>query len=247
MNLTFTIGNKKIDKNTAIFDLPAGHFCKFAKDCRSMADRKTGKIKDGKNMKFRCFAASGESVFPPVRAMRWRNVDVIKKSKDIAKTLLDGIYYNNVQDMPIFRIHSSGDFYSQKYFDAWISIAMSFPNTIFYAYTKALPFWINRLDFIPENFILNASRGGTHDHLIDEYKLKSAEVVFTVEEAKQKGLEIDFDDHLAMFSKNSFALLIHGTQPAKSEAMKAVMKIRKEKIKLKKRKIKKVKLKKLEL
>ena len=239
------IRNKKVDKNTAIFDLPAGHFCKYAKDCKSMANRETGKIRDGENIKFRCFAASGESAFPPVRAMRWRNADVLKKSKDIAQSLLDGIYDSGVQDMPVFRIHSSGDFYSQEYFDAWLSIALMFPKTRFYAYTKSLPFWVARLDFIPENFMLNASRGGTHDYLIDKYNLKSAEVVLSVEEAEIKGLEIDMDDSLAAFSKNSFALLIHGTQPAKSEAMAAVMKIRK--AKASKKEVEKLELKKIKL
>ena len=227
--LTIKVGNKKVDKDTAIFDLPAGHTCKYAKDCRSKADRKTGKITDSEGMTFRCFAASGESAFPPVRAMRWRNFDIIRKSNDMVQTILDGIYYNNVQRMPVFRIHSSGDFFSQEYFDAWISIALTFPNTRFYAYTKALPFWVERLEYIPENFMLNASKGGTHDHLIDEYGLKCAEVVLTVEEAKTKGLEIDIDDKIAAFGKNSFALLIHGTQPAGSEQMKAVTKIRKQK------------------
>ena len=49
--------------------------------------------------------------------------------------------------------------------------------------------------------------------------------------AKRMGLEIDHDDSLAMYGKESFALLLHGTQPAKSEASEAISKMRKENIK----------------
>jgi hypothetical protein len=40
--------------------------------------------------------------------------------------------------------------------------------------------------------------------------------VFSVEEAEAKGLEIDYDERHAIIGRgreNSFALLIHGTQP----------------------------------
>ena len=35
-----------------------------------------------------------------------------------------------------FRIHSSGDFYSQAYIDKWEQITKNNPSVIFYAYTK---------------------------------------------------------------------------------------------------------------
>jgi hypothetical protein len=79
------------------------------------------------------------------------------------------------------------------------------------------------------NFILTASVGGKHDHLIENLGLRTAEVVFSEEEAKQKGLEIDHTDEHAAQPGGSFALLIHGTQPAGSEAGKAWYKIRKAK------------------
>lgn len=55
----------------------------------------------------------------------------------------------NKKPVKVFRIHESGDFYNQKYLDKWISIAKTFPNTVFYAYTKS-----DRLDFsqLPGNF-----------------------------------------------------------------------------------------------
>jgi hypothetical protein len=126
----------------------------------------------------------------------------------------------------IIRIHVGGDFYSQPYFDAWLNVAMLNREIRFYAYTKSLPFWVSRLDSIKlgeyQNMELIASRGGTKDKLIDEYGLKEAVVVYSEQEAKERNLEIDYTDYLACYGKESFALLIHGTQP------KRINKIRKE-------------------
>ena len=84
-------------------------------------------------------------------------------------------------------------------------------------YTKSLPFWVHRLDSINignfPNMELIASRGGTKDKLINVYGLREAIQVDTEKEAMDKGLEIDTTDYLACYGKESFALLIHGTQP----------------------------------
>jgi hypothetical protein len=47
-------------------------------------------------------------------------------------------------------------------------------------------------------------------------------VVYTPEEAKELGLKIDVDDTLAWGTDDNFALLLHGGQPAGSEAAKAI-------------------------
>jgi hypothetical protein len=127
------------------------------------------------------------------------------------------------------RLHESGDFFSQEYFDAWINVARYRPNTLFYAYTKALPFWLNRMNAVNtlSNFVLTASYGGTHDHLIAQHKLRFAKVVYSIQEAEELGLEIDHDDSLASANGKSFALLLHGVQHTNSEASKAVSELRK--------------------
>jgi len=126
-----------------------------------------------------------------------------------------------------FRIHTSGDFFSQKYFDTWLLVAKKLPNITFYAYTKSLKFWIKQIEEIPENLHLTASRGGASDELIDKFNLKNVVVVFSHQEAIDKGLEIDHDDsHCFDRNCHEFALLIHGTQPKDSFAMKAVTTLR---------------------
>jgi hypothetical protein len=131
-------------------------------------------------------------------------------------------------DADIVRLHIGGDFYSQTYFDAWLQVAAKHPDKLFYAYTKALPYWLARIGDIPNNFKLIASKGGIHDELIKKFKLRSAEVVYSVDEAEAKGLKIDHDDTLAYKGNESFALLIHGAQPAGSIASVALSHLRKE-------------------
>jgi len=113
------------------------------------------------------------------------------------------------------------------YFDAWIEYARRNPSRIFYAYTKSLPYWIARIDSIPANLSLTASRGGRMDNLINKYNLKEAVVVFSEEEAEKLGLEIDHDDsHAIANDGKSFALLLHGTQKAGSNASKSISAMR---------------------
>ena len=65
--------------------------------------------------------------------------------------------------------------------------------------------------------------------MIDQFNLRSAKVVFSVSEAAELGLEIDHDDsHAAKptLRDNSFALLIHGTQPKGSAASVALKELK---------------------
>lgn len=221
--LFFANGNQKLRRGEIVFSLPAGHSCPFAYACQSFADRETGKITDGKHTEHRCYAASLE-IRPNVRKAHWRNFDTLRQVKT-ASGLTDLL----VKELPmgeVYRIHSSGDFYSQAYFDAWLNVAKLYPHKIFYAYTKALPFWIARESEIPSNFKLTASYGGTFDHLIEKHDLKYCRVVKTKAEARKLGLPIDHDDSHAWEQDKPFALLVHGTQPKGTLWAKAWYKIR---------------------
>lgn len=207
------------------FSLLSGKNCPYAKSCKSQVSDNNGKltIRDGPHTEFRCFSASQELVYRNVYNQRKNNWEQLYKTGP--KNYYQLIYDSLPKDGNIFRIHIGGDYFNQTYFDSWLHIALDFPDKIFYSYTKSLPFWIKRIDSIPENFKLTASRGGTKDNLIKEYGLKEAVVVFSVEEAYQLGLEIDHDDNHALGEK-SFALLIHNTQPKQTKASKALQKIK---------------------
>jgi hypothetical protein len=227
--LKFSKGNAKLGTHIQTISLLSGWSCPFAHDCLSKAvlDETTNKrtIVDGKHTQFRCFSASQEALYTDTYNQRKHNFDLVKK-KDTHE-IVDLIKVSIPKNTKYIRIHVGGDFFNQKYFDAWLEVAKSTPEILFYAYTKALPFWIARLNEIPENFKLNASRGGKNDELIKEYNLKEAVVVFSEEQAEKLGLEIDHDDTHAYKQEKSFALLIHGAQPKGSEAMKAVTTLKK--------------------
>jgi len=228
--LKFVTGNAKLSKDTAIFNIPAGWTCPFAKDCKAKVNPDTGKLIKFENTKFRCYACTSELISPQARKMRWGNYNALTSKdsiKDMSTLIENAIAELNLTKIKKVRIHESGDFFNQMYFDAWLQVAKIFPNIIFYAYTKSLNYWLNRIDSVPSNVFLTASKGGKLDYLIEEHKLKYIEVVLSRKEAKDKNLELDHDDSLMYTQNKPFAILIHGTQPAGSEAMKAIMTLRK--------------------
>lgn len=231
--LSFGRKNAKLGKNVLTFSLPAGYTCPGAKDCLSRANKVTGKITDGKETQFRCFSATSESLYPNVRQSRWKNFDLLRKCKTSDEMALI-IEAAIKPDTKIVRIHVSGDFFSQDYMDAWLIVAYHRPHTKFYFYTKALDFWISRINLIGDGFkrgllhnvIPTASYGGKYDSLIAEYNLRSARVVYSKRDAKALGLKIDKTDKLAMKHGADFALLIHGVMPKGSEAAQAVQRLK---------------------
>ena len=209
-------------------DLLSGYSCPYAEKCLSKAtvqENGKRKIKDGKYTEFRCFSASQEVQYTNVYNSRKHNFDLLRNSD--YDEMVELIHGSLPKDVGIVRIHVAGDFFNQEYMHAWYTVALRNPRTLFYAYTKSLPFWVGGISEFPEiwNFVLTASYGGRNDHMIDEFNLRSAKVVFSEAEANILGLEIDHDDsHAARPSlrDTSFALLLHGTQPKGSEAAEAL-------------------------
>ena len=225
--LKFSPGNAKLIGIPSL-SLISGWACPFADECLTKVDRVTGKLTDGPHQKYRCFSATQENIFKNTRKQRWDNFELLracKTSEEMAELILQAL--PNPKSKTI-RIHVAGDFFNQKYFDAWMLVAKSKPDILFYAYTKSLSFWVARLNEMPSNLKITASMGGRLDHLIQEHNLKYVRVVKSVAEAAELGLELDHDDTHAYASEKSFGLLIHGTQPAGSEMSKAKSALRKE-------------------
>ena len=221
--LSFGRGNAKLGENIYTFSLPAGYTCPGASLCQAFANKDTGRITDGKNMQFRCFAASQEALRTNVRASRWRNFDLLKGLS--MPKMFNLINDSLPADAEIVRIHVSGDYFSAEYLQAWLFVARMHPDVLFYSYTKSVHFIPSD---IPENFRLTFSEGGKYDDLIGDRK--RAKVIFDPLQAQILGIDIDHDDSHAYGGNDSFALLIHGTQPAGSEASKAQKKMRAEKV-----------------
>jgi protein gp88 len=213
--LRFGRGNAKLAGDIYTFSLPAGYACPGALQCMAKADRHTGKLQDGPSQSFRCFAAGDESRYPSVRRLRWHNFNLLKGQTREGMTAL--ILASLPVDAKLVRLHVSGDFFSDIYFLAWMDVAKTKTETLFYTYTKSLPIWLRNRSSVPANFKLTASEGGKHDDLIEAESLKYAKVLFSIEEARMLGLEIDHDDSHAYASDESFALLF-AWQPAQRNA-----------------------------
>lgn len=232
--LKFSTGNGKLS-NRLIFSLPAGYTCRQAGVCKTLADRATGKIKDLPNdsgtisPEYRCFAAMAETR-PNVRSARWHNWTLLRKTSKYAGDPVNNmgaliemsLVLNQVGSL--VRIHESGDFYTLDYLRAWLQVARINSDIKFYAYTKELKFWLQVVNEIPGNFYLTASVGGRLDHLLTQHPQvfqRIAHVVYTEQEAEDNGWEIDHDDSHC-FGDKPFALLVHGSQRAGSDAQKAI-------------------------
>tara|TARA_E500000305_G_C3976603_1_gene214655 strand:- start:304 stop:1056 length:753 start_codon:yes stop_codon:yes gene_type:complete len=217
--LKFSNSNKKLDKipnwldvkksDIKIFNLTPVETCPYAYDCQKV---------------YKCYAISLEEYRPDFKANNKYNFDLLRKHHKSIDKMADLIDSSLKQhNCKIVRIHSSGDFFNERYLKAWLKVARNNKDIIFYAYTTSIPFWINNLDEINslENFKLIASLGtNNQDHLIKKYNLQFSKVVYSENEADRLGLKADYDEKMAISQNDNFALVIHGTQPKNHESYK---------------------------
>lgn len=99
-----------------------------------------------------CYAIREQKVYKQVLQSRMYRYEASKK-EDFAVTIISELA--KLRKKPkYFRVHASGEFYSQKYINDWIQIAAAFPEIIFYSYTKRLlHFDFTKLQSL-SNFIL---------------------------------------------------------------------------------------------
>ncbi len=216
----FLAGQRKVYS----LDLSAGHSCPGAKDCLSRVvsrddDPTRFRIQDGPKCQFRCFSASQEIVYANTRKMRRHNLDCLRQTRGW-KQCRDILAASLPADAGVVRYHVAGDFFKLAYLQGAIALANVRPTVLFYTYTKSLPFF-EGVD-LPDNFRVTASRGGKHDHLIEGLGIRTATVVYSMAEAEKLGLPIDHTDEHAASPGGSFALLLHGVQPAKTPASRAL-------------------------
>ena len=127
---------KKLKLKLKTFSLPSGWTCGGAKECFSRADRETGKIKDGKHTKFRCFQASAEALYPSLRKMVWHNMDLIDNiirdhKKECKWEPIADLICESLPKADIYRVHVGGDYFNYDYMIAWCEVARRYPDRIF--------------------------------------------------------------------------------------------------------------------
>lgn len=194
MKHSFTRNTKYYRGVVYEWNLPTGYTCPFAFECKVKVDRLTGKM-DAYKGEYRCYAASAER-FPGVRDSRWANYEYV--ASGYTPILPEGCL--------AVRIHASGDFFNQDYFDLWLRIASENKKVEFWAYTKSIKYWVKRLGAIPDNLILTASYGGKDDELIDKHNLKNVIVYKSYDEVPSTR-PIDTNDDYARMRYQNFALI----------------------------------------
>lgn len=140
----------------------------------------------------------------------------VKRAKqgNLLASVLPGFVNNMIAEIKsrrtynTIRIHDSGDFFSQEYYDKWCMIAKALPDRIFYAYTKAfnLDLYSNK----PDNLRIIQSLGGRWDDKIDLSKSHSR--IFATHEARiAAGYEDgNINDVPAIEGVTKIGLVVHG-------------------------------------
>lgn len=236
--LSISPGNAKLE--WPYLSLPAGYTCPMATICKNFAAKPNTKFKDGKSLKagpeaeFMCYAARQQAQYSKTAGKNsFSNLKLLTEAaaaggvEGMANLIIESIEYHGHANTDVFRIHEGGDFYSNDYMKAWIAVANHFPSTSFYTHTTSLNFWLSNRASMPKNMRLIASMDKNNEKMIMDNKLRYSRVVYSVEQAQELKLKIDYDDSLACCTDENFALLIHGQQPAGSEASKAVSQIAK--------------------
>ena len=120
-----------------------------------------------------CYAKKGAYI--------WSNVKpAFEKRYELTKTddFVNKMYEEIVKKKPDYvRVHDSGDYYSKKYLDKWIDIALLFPEVKFYSYTNMIQMFLD-VD-LPSNFDVIFSDSGKQKHLINERKHRHTKIFST--------------------------------------------------------------------
>ena len=153
-----------------------------------------------------CYAKQGGYRFPDSIAARSHNFAFSQTDGFVAGIVSD---LKRKRSVNTVRIHDSGDFYSQEYFDKWCEIAKAIPEKTFYAYTKSLTL---DLSGAPDNFKVTQSLGGKHDDLVDITKPHSR--IFTEHADRIAAGYVDgnIDDSPAIQGLVQIGLVYHGNK-----------------------------------
>jgi hypothetical protein len=171
-----------------------------------------------------CYAKSGAYVWPKVRAAYEARLELTRRPDFEARMLeaVDAVVRRHRRDAKVilFRIHDSGDFYSEAYVRAWMRVAEEArmrhgARVVFYAYTKQVEL-IKKLEqelgALPIRIIY--SLGGRQDALIDLERDRHSRVFETRDALlANKYEDTTDDDKLAVFStSNKIGLAYHGAR-----------------------------------
>lgn len=162
-----------------------------------------------------CYAnpKQGRWAMPAVQAACEHNLATIRatlaEGGPIALARLIVADLSRFRKLRSVRVHSSGDFFSRDYLDAWYLAARALPGIRFYAYTKAFRY-VDAYRGRPRNFGIVQSAGGRDDSSIDARLPHS--VIFPTNAARIAAGYVDgtVDDGAAMRGDHRIGLVYHG-------------------------------------
>lgn len=107
-----------------------------------------------------CYAAREQARFPSILAARSTRLEAAMQPTFASNVISE---LNSLRKLPKhFRVHASGEFFSQTYVDAWVQIAKAFPSVTFYTYTKRLKdFDFSNLSVLPNFVLINSLHFGS--------------------------------------------------------------------------------------
>ena len=199
-NLRWSIHNSKVSKLDAVsFGIPAFKSADGFKTCPQAGA--CAPI---------CYARQGTYRWPATIKAREHNLKRARECDTPAGRV--GFILDANLDLKrikacLVRIHDSGDFFNQRYLDAWKEIARQNPSKTFYAYTKSL-----HLDWsdLPLNFRVTQSEGGLMDHQIDR-TLPHSRIFSTHYQRERAGYRDGTrTDSLAIRGATRIGLVYHG-------------------------------------
>jgi hypothetical protein len=99
-----------------------------------------------------CYALKEQRIYPNVLPARQERLEASKSATFVATVHQE---LSKIKKRPkYFRVHASGEFYSQDYINAWTELAKMNSDITFYAYTKRIKtFDFSALQALP-NFII---------------------------------------------------------------------------------------------
>ena len=118
-----------------------------------------------------CYAQAGHYAMKEPPKMYWGNwvhlhlIGPHRWVEALRGVVLAGLHG---QETGHFRLHSSGDFFSQEYFDAWCAVARSLPRVRFWAYTRTTTLDLSQR---PDNLVIYAS--ADHENMVDSVAFAS--------------------------------------------------------------------------
>ena len=130
-----------------------------------------------------CYAKQGRYAMPNVLNARKYNLELSLQDHFAPMVIAD---LQRMRKVNTVRIHDSGDFYNQEYYNKWCHIAKALPHITFYAYTKTInmDLWSNK----PDNLKITQSLGGKHDSLVD-LNMPHSRIFASHEEMNNAGYE----------------------------------------------------------